>query len=343
MAIQALAISKTGMALIQRFEGFRAEPALLPDGRYVVGYGHLQTTPAAVTKAEAQAALEQDLAPVAALLNQVLLAPVSQNQFDALASFAFSIGLDAFKRSDVVRHLNAGEPIAAACAFDAWRKSDALGDAQVIDVLVRRRAAEKALFLEVDTPPAAPSVFLRPMIDHASAILSAAPIVAAPDLDAPVAVADAPAVDEIAERLADILASEPATAPVLAPRVDDRVDDDVLVLDTPLSDTDSLVAAPMAEAAPLAPSTAPVMRSQPQPHVRRSPDVGERRAFLLLALAGLTLIALGAWALFATANQTAFLMLSAPGVVVTGMAGYYLARAMSPRRGQELPTPAPAG
>ena len=61
----------------------------------------------------AEAALRADIAPVEATLGDLLLAPVSQPQFDALVSFAFSIGVDAFARSDVLRRFNAGEPIAA--------------------------------------------------------------------------------------------------------------------------------------------------------------------------------------------------------------------------------------
>jgi lysozyme len=332
MATQAMAISKTGIALIQRFEGFRAEPARLPDGRHVVGFGHVQAAPDAMTRTEADEALRADLAPIVALLNQRVLAPLRQNQFDALASFAFSIGAEAFKRSDVLRNLNAGEPIAAACAFDAWRKSEALGDAQVIDVLVRRRAAEKALFLDAETLPAAPSAYLRPIIDHASAILAGAPIAVAPDLDAPAIVAGL-AVDPVADRLVDILQSEPSTAMVLS----GQPMADVLLLDTPVAEVCDLIAAPAAAIEAPMPASAPL---EAAPEGR---DEAETRAFLLLGATGLALIVMGAWALFSDAGQTAFLLFSAPGVVVTAMAGYHLAKALGGRRGQQLPTPAPAG
>jgi lysozyme len=299
---QAMMISPAGVAVIRRFEGFRAEAARLADGRYVVGYGHVRSSPptAPFNTAEAERALGEDLAPVAALLNETILAPVSQNQFDALASFAFSIGSAAFKSSDVLRKLNAGEPIAAACAMDAWRKSQALGEQQVIDILVRRRAAEKALFLDSEALPAGPSAFLRPGIDHAQAILSSAAIAPAPSLDAVVA---APA-DDVAEKLIGILSSEPASAAALAPQPAATIDapEDVLEL---------------TEVAP----AASVDQS--------GADGKEMRAFLLLALAGLTLIGIGASALFGGADgaTTVFFLLAAPGVAVTAMAGYYLAKA----------------
>jgi lysozyme len=68
----------------------------------------------------------------------------------------------------VLRRLNEGALLQAACEMEMWRKADFEGERIVVDALVRRRSAEKALFL---TPPdghwvAAPSSVLRPKIDH---------------------------------------------------------------------------------------------------------------------------------------------------------------------------------
>ena len=67
----------------------------------------------------------------------------------------------------MLKRLNAGAAVQAACAMELWRKADFEGERIVVDALVRRRAAEKALFL---TPPngawaPAPSPLLRPVID----------------------------------------------------------------------------------------------------------------------------------------------------------------------------------
>ena len=70
-------------------------------------------------------------------------------------SFAFSVGAEAFGKSQVLRRVNAGDYVSAACAMDAWRKSDVGGELVIVDALVRRRAAEKALFLK-DMPLEAP-------------------------------------------------------------------------------------------------------------------------------------------------------------------------------------------
>src|SRR5262249_42604972 len=152
-----------------------AEPTQMPDGNWVVGYGHVRIGEAgpALTNAEAEALLALDLAPVEIAVNNAVTAEINQNEFDALVSFAFSIGVDAFEKSAVLRRVNTGESVAAACAMDAWRKSDVGGELEIIDALVRRRAAEKALFLKGATREVSPSAFMRAKIDHAASILGA--------------------------------------------------------------------------------------------------------------------------------------------------------------------------
>jgi len=168
-------ISLAGLALIQEFEGFRADPAALPDGNWVVGYGHVrQRDPGAkVSQGDAVDLLARDLAPLIQMVNRVVTTPLTQSQFDALVSFAFSIGAEAFAKSQVLRRVNQGTLLAAGCAMEAWRKADVNGDLVVSEALVRRRAAEKALFLKELPIEAAPSALLRPQLDYAAAVLGA--------------------------------------------------------------------------------------------------------------------------------------------------------------------------
>jgi len=162
-------VSRAAIELIKRFEGYRRHAAQLPDGRWMIGYGHTLTARegAEVSESDAEALLVYDLISVQHTVNENLYAPLSQNQFDAICSFAFNIGLDNFRRSQVLKRLNAGAAVQAACAMELWRKADFEGERIVVDTLVRRRASEKALFL---TPPGddfapAPSPIIRPIID----------------------------------------------------------------------------------------------------------------------------------------------------------------------------------
>ncbi len=162
-------VSRNAVTLIKRFEGYRANAAQLANGRWTIGYGHTLTARegATVSDQDAEALLLYDLIAVAHVINENTYTPLNQNQFDALVSFTFNIGADNFQRSAVLRRINEGALIQAACAMEMWRKADFGGERIVIDALVRRRSAEKNLFL---TPMegwiAAPSPILPPKVDY---------------------------------------------------------------------------------------------------------------------------------------------------------------------------------
>ena len=154
----ALSISDTGLRLIKAFEGFRPVDRERVSGGRVVGYGHRLADDEArvIDREAAHELLLADLAPFEDMLNERLHAPVTQAQFDALASFAFNIGPKRFLDSDVFAAVNAGRPLEAAAGFDAWRLADIGGRTFVVDALVRRRTAEKALFLRPPEDALAP-------------------------------------------------------------------------------------------------------------------------------------------------------------------------------------------
>jgi len=161
--------SQAGLDVIKAFEGFRSSSELLPNGRWIIGYGHLRRAEEGVrvSEPEAEAILrEYDLPPVERFVMRCILAPMTQNEFDAFVSLAFNIGPKAFASSDVVAEMNGGNRLNAAQAFDHWRRAKIGGRVQIVDALVRRRAAEKALFLNAPgRPPIASSRLYRAMHD----------------------------------------------------------------------------------------------------------------------------------------------------------------------------------
>jgi lysozyme len=168
-------VSRAGLELIERFEGYRRQAARLPDGRWTIGYGHTRTARqgAEVSPADAEALLIYDLLEITDAVIDAVFAPLTQNQFDALCAFAFNVGIDNFRRSLVLRRVNEGDPLRAASALEAWRKAEFEGERIVVDALVRRRAAEKALFLTpADGFTAAPTPLLQPEIDEDAPDLS---------------------------------------------------------------------------------------------------------------------------------------------------------------------------
>jgi len=164
-----LNISRSAVDLIKAFEGFRAKAARLDDGRWTIGYGHTQTARegAEISESDAEALLLYDLIPVAHAVNELIFAPLNQNQFDALASFVFNIGVRGFRGSLTYRRLNEGRFIEAALGMEMWRKADLEGERIVVDALVRRRAAEKALFLRpIEGWTPAPTPVVPPKFDY---------------------------------------------------------------------------------------------------------------------------------------------------------------------------------
>ncbi len=166
--------SGAGVELIKSFEGFRARATRLPDGAWIVGFGHTAGAREGlrVTRADAELVLRHhDLKPIEDLICERVLTPLTQNEFDALVSFAFNIGPQAFLESNVLALLNSGERLQAAEGMTAWRKAQVDGEVRVVDALVRRRSAEKALFLEHPSGRIpVPGALLRPQFDPGAAL-----------------------------------------------------------------------------------------------------------------------------------------------------------------------------
>jgi len=133
--------------LVKRFEGFRAKPYLCPAGVPTIGYGHTEGVSLAdppISREAAGVLLEKDLALFAAGVLRQLKRPVSQCLLDALVSFAYNVGLGNLQRSTLLKMVNSGDLAGAAHEFAKWTKAKG----RELPGLVRRRAAERALFEE---------------------------------------------------------------------------------------------------------------------------------------------------------------------------------------------------
>ena len=217
----ALKISDVGLRLIKAYEGFRPVDVELVSGQRVVGYGHrvMNGENIHLSEKNAEKLLLRDLAPFEAMINDSIFAPLTQSQFDALCSLAYNIGPKKFLESDVVRALNNGRVLDAANGFDVWRKGRVNGESYIVDALVRRRTAEKVLFLRPSLRAVrAPRVDLKAMADGAlegqttsapSRILEDSGFVTALNFDAPQDNEDkansieTPADDTLAENLSE--------------------------------------------------------------------------------------------------------------------------------------------
>ena len=146
MNIAPMKTSALGIALIKQFEGLRTCAYLDAAGIWTIGYGHTGEevrSGARIDAAQADRLLRQDLGVAEEAVRALVTAPLAQASFDALASFVFNVGANAFAGSTLLRKLNAGDPEGAAAEFERWRYAGG----RVLPGLLRRRIAERTLFL----------------------------------------------------------------------------------------------------------------------------------------------------------------------------------------------------
>ena len=137
-------ISKAGLDLIKQFEGLYLKAYRCPAGVPTIGYGHTAGVAMGqtITQQQADDYLRRDVRQFERAVARLVTVPLTQGQFDALVSFAFNLGDGALAQSTLLRLLNAGDYAGAAAQFDRWNKAGG----RVLPGLVRRRAAERALF-----------------------------------------------------------------------------------------------------------------------------------------------------------------------------------------------------
>ena len=138
--------------LAAEFEGFSATPYRDPVGIWTIGFGSTRDTnghpvtahTAPVTRPQAEGLMRRDLTAAAITVNEQVRVPLNDHERAALESFIYNVGAGAFAGSTMLRLINAGQLAAAAEQFERWDKAGG----KVLAGLLRRRLAEKALFVE---------------------------------------------------------------------------------------------------------------------------------------------------------------------------------------------------
>lgn len=143
-------ISDNGYALIRQSEGLRTTAYLDTGGVWTIGYGTIKYPNGQAvkkgdtcTQGQAELWLQNDCEWVDQCLDKYIKVNVTQNQFDALASFVYNVGETAFVKSTLLTLLNQSNFTAVANQFDRW----VFDNGKRVQGLVNRRVAEKVLFL----------------------------------------------------------------------------------------------------------------------------------------------------------------------------------------------------
>jgi GH24 family phage-related lysozyme (muramidase) len=146
-------INEDGLLIVKSFEGLELVAYQDTVGVWTIGYGHTsmagppQVVPGmAITEAEAERILRQDLTMFESGVNDELTINTHPDQFSAMVSFAFNVGLGAYRDSTLLRKHNGGDFVGAADEFLRW----VYAGGQRLPGLERRRQAERALYLSQD-------------------------------------------------------------------------------------------------------------------------------------------------------------------------------------------------
>lgn len=137
-------ISRKGIEAIKKFEGFREKAYFCPSGVLTVGYGHATGVSAgdSLTLKDAEIILLNDLKSFEDVINDSVNVPLMQNQYDALVSFAYNIGENAFKKSTLLSKLNNCDYEGASGEFGRWIYSNG----EILNGLRERRNREREFF-----------------------------------------------------------------------------------------------------------------------------------------------------------------------------------------------------
>lgn len=138
-------ISDNGIALIKRFEGCKLYAYRDSVGVLTIGYGHTRGVKAgmAITQAQAEQFLKEDLKPIESLLNNMHI-NFAQNQYDALCSWIFNLGAGKFNSSTMKKRIVEGSnDTAITDEMIRWTRAGG----KILSGLVRRRADEANTFL----------------------------------------------------------------------------------------------------------------------------------------------------------------------------------------------------
>jgi lysozyme len=152
-------MSRNGRKLLAQWEGVRNAVYDDAAGLPTIGVGHLLTQDeldSGTIEINGQEAeyrhglsdkqvldlLAQDLVGFEKAVDKAVQVPLSQNQFDALVSFAFNVGTGAFDKSTLLKVLNQGQYDQVPGQLRRWVKAGG----KTVDGLVNRREKEIALW-----------------------------------------------------------------------------------------------------------------------------------------------------------------------------------------------------
>lgn len=143
--------SQAAINLITRSRPLHLNTTLLWNGRSTIGYCHIiktgdkLSTIEKISKKEAKALLERELSKISKRLLKELTVEINQNQFDAIVSLVYDVGIRSIIASGMIDKLNKGNILEVSVMFRKWSRYKK----RPIYQLIKSRQMEMKLF---DTP-----------------------------------------------------------------------------------------------------------------------------------------------------------------------------------------------
>lgn len=143
-------VNKAGKDLIKRFEGCKLKAYKCPAGLWTISWG-LTFYPDGtkvkegdvITQQQAEDYFNAIVDDFAKKVDALIKSNVTDNNFSALVSFAYNVGMGNFQRSTLLRKVNANPKDPSIRAeFNKWVRANNV----VLKGLVRRREAEAKLY-----------------------------------------------------------------------------------------------------------------------------------------------------------------------------------------------------
>ena len=143
-------INTLGLDLIKSFEKFMPTPYLDAVNVPTIGYGStfyedgtkVTLLDKPITEERATELMLFELDKISKFISKVVKVPLTDNQFAALSSFTYNLGVGNLQSSTLLRLLNLGRYTEVPYQFTLWNKAGG----KILKGLVRRRAAEVALW-----------------------------------------------------------------------------------------------------------------------------------------------------------------------------------------------------
>jgi len=150
-------VNRAGRELIKAEEGWRSRAYRDTGGIWTIGYGHTSAAGLPkvkqgmkITRAEGEKIFREDLRKFERACTR-LLPDLNENQFAAMVSFCYNVGVSKFRKSSVYEQAKAGNHKRVPQRLNLWVKGrNRQGKLVTLRGLVRRRATEGALYAKPD-------------------------------------------------------------------------------------------------------------------------------------------------------------------------------------------------